>query len=489
MRLYIRFESRNCGWNDSGATLLMVAAALVFMLGMCALAIDLVTGYLARVQCQRAADAAALAGAKVFIDTGCTSTGGCVAGGPQEPLATQQAVSVAAQNPVMGIAPTASTISTSFSYPTPLDPQITVTVYRDSTHGDPVPTFFAKIFGINYMNVSAAATAEAYNPSGGGTPTGASCVKPFLVPNCDPNFPVPATDTVHGNAACPCGGQGLSNGDCAGNMGNGYVMSYYVYPVNSSASPGEIVHPGLCNWNGTYCTGGDIGAWWVLHSNASPSQWNTIAFGNANVLNMSAQEYETYITECAPETIACKSNLNSLTGAKVGPTVSGIETLINANGEGLGKGQDYMCSPTFLNPPSGSCPPQTGLTFPIIGGSNNPYNLAGQTFYGGPSDSIATVVVYDCPSSADTGCYNPSYSNAVQLSPGSNDVVTVEGFMQLFIQDVNGKGNGNNPTLVDSVVMNITGCGGASGSNGNGAPPPTAVGGGGSPIPIRLIHQ
>src|SRR5579875_318095 len=169
MRLSIRFESRNCGWNDRGATLLMVAAALVFMLGMCALAIDLVTGYLARVQCQRAADAAALAGAKVFIDTGCTSTGGC--GGSQEPLATQQAVSVAAQNPVMGLAPAASTVSTSFNYPTPLDPQITVTVYRDSAHGDPVPTFFAKIFGINYMNVSASATAEAYNPSGGGTPT------------------------------------------------------------------------------------------------------------------------------------------------------------------------------------------------------------------------------------------------------------------------------------------------------------------------------
>ncbi len=470
--------------TDSGATLLVIAAGLVFLLGMCALAIDLVAGYLARVQCQRAADAAALAGASQFLTSACTSTGGCSAGGPQEALAIQQADLVAAQNPVMGLPPTPSTLTITFHYPNPEEPQITVVVHRDSSAGDPLPTMFAKIFGISHMNISASATAEAYNPSGNGTPTGSGCVKPFLVPNCDPNFPVKSSDTVDGNLNCPCTGTGISNGDCANNLGSGYVMSYYVYPENSTATPGALVHPGVCSWNGTQCTGGDIGSEWVLHSNGTPSQWNTIAFGGVDVTSMSASQYRAYITQCAPETIACKSNLNSLTGAKVGPTNQGIEDLINAGGLGLNQGQDYLCSPTFPSPSGGYCdsPP-----FQITGGSANPYNLANQSFYGGPSDSIATVVVYDCPESGDTGCYDyPPYTNSVTLSSGSNDIVTVEGFMQLFIQDVEQNGGSD---LVKTVVMNVVGCGGTSTSNGSGGSVPPAVAPGGSPIPIRLIQQ
>ena len=477
-------KSNSQRWSDRGAMLLMVAGSLVLLLGISALSIDLVTGYLARVQCQRAADAAALAGASQFLTQACTSTGGCVPGGPQEVLATQQATAVAAQNPVMGLAPTSSTIGFVFTYPNSLEPQITVTIYRDATHQDPLPTMFAKIFGINYMNVSASATAEAYNPSGNGTPTAAGCVKPFLVPNCDPNFPVAINSPEaadHGNPSCACGGAGLANGDCAGNYGSNYIMSYYVYPVNSTTgTPGTLVHPGICSWDGTFCSGGDIGSEWVLHSSGTPSQWNTIAFGNANVTSMSANEYRDYITECAPQEIACQSTLNTLTGNKVGPTNQGIEALINAGGLGLGQGQDFMCSPTFAGG-SGYCPNEP---FPITPGSNNPYNMTG-TFYGGPSDSIATVVVYDCPFSSDTGCYDPTQPNGVTLSPGSNDLVTVEGFMQIFIQDVEQTG-GND--LVNTVVLNIAGCGGTSPSSGNGSVPP-AVAPGGSPIPIRLIHN
>src|SRR5574338_703386 len=98
--------------NDKGVTLLIVAASLVMMLGMCALSIDLVAGYLARVQCQRAADAAALAGAKAFASD-CT-TAGCTAGSTAQTLATQNAIAVAAQNLVMGLAPTSTTVDTAF---------------------------------------------------------------------------------------------------------------------------------------------------------------------------------------------------------------------------------------------------------------------------------------------------------------------------------------------------------------------------------------
>jgi Putative Flp pilus-assembly TadE/G-like len=446
--------------NEKGVTLLVVAAALVVMLGMCALAIDLVTGYLARVECQRAADAAALAGATQM--TNCTSSsGGCVAGGAQEALATQNAVTVAAQNPVMGLAPTSSTMATAFTYPTPEEPQITVTVYRDSTHGDALPTMFAKIFGINSMNISASSTAEAYNPSGGSHPIGVGCVKPFLVPNCDPNYPVSTGDPT-ANTNCPCNGAGLPNGDCAGGAKTGY-MSYYVYPAGT-ANAGQITHPGDCAWSGTRCSGGDIGAPWVLHDNAAPSQWYTIAFST-----QSGNAYRTYIAQCAPQSVACNGTLSTLNGKKVGPTDQGISDLIHASSDGLNEGQDFMCSPSWVAS-NGSCPTSPSSPFTIIGGTNNPYNMAGQQFTQSTaiSDSLSNVVLYD----------------GSALSPGGS-TVTVVGYMNLFIQQVVHSGNDD---VVSGVVTQIGGCGGAQPGPGV-QPPPVTGAGGGSFIPIRLIHQ
>src|SRR5438270_11485731 len=70
--------------KERGSTLLLAAFALVILLGMGALAIDVATLYVARTEAQRAADAAALAGAKVFVDAGCSNDGtGCDGSQPQ----------------------------------------------------------------------------------------------------------------------------------------------------------------------------------------------------------------------------------------------------------------------------------------------------------------------------------------------------------------------------------------------------------------------
>ena len=454
--------------NDKGVTLLIVAASLVVILGMCALGIDLVAGYLARVQCQRAADAAALAGARAFVASACTSTGGCVAGGPQETPATRNAISAAAQNPVMGLAPTASTISIAFSYPDPSEP-----VYRDSTHTDPLPTTFAKIFGINSMNVSASATAEAYNGQ-----IGAGCVKPFLVPNCDPNFPVNANDYPDmANTYCHCGGGGVTQGDCPSgytySATTPYVMSYYVYPIGSSQQ-GHLVHPGDCNWDGARCTNGDIGAPWVLHNNLNatvPSQWYTIAF-----TTQSGEAYSTYISQCAPEWVACGTTLDTLNGKKVGPTNKGIEDLIHANGQGLNQGQDYMCSPSYDWPIgsgnycSSSTSTSTGQTyppFPIYGGANNTIGYVNTQFdmTMATSDSDVSVVLYD----------------GQPLSSGGGSVV-VQGYMSLFIQYV------DHQNVTDNVYAVVTQIGACGGGTSGPSTSTTATSNGGSFIPIRLIR-
>lgn len=458
--------------NENGATLLLVAAGLVFLLGMCALAIDLVTGYLARVQCQRAADAAALAGAKVLANSCAMISGGCVAGGAQEALATQAAVAISGQNPVMGLAPIASTIGTVFTYPSSTEPQITVTVYRDSNHKDALPTLFAKMFGIDTMNISAKATAEAYNPAGSSQQITVGCIKPFLVPNCDPNFPVLTSD-ARGNSNCVCGGQGVTQGDCPTGFGSNYEMSYYVYPPGT-ANAGKVVNPGdyipnSCTTTG--CTGGVRGAPWYLHNNLNnpvPSQWYTIAFST-----QSGQSYKNYIQQCAPQTIACNGSLSTLNGKKVGPTDQGVDSLIGANNDGFSQGQDYLCSPhPWAGAPSG-CPatmPPAIQGFQILGGANNPYGYANKTFssLSGQSDGVTSVVLYD---------------GSVISSGGST--VTVQGYMQLFIQ---GADHQNNTDDVYGTVMSVSGCGGGGSTGGGGTPPPVTSTGG-SFVPIRLIQQ
>src|ERR1700688_29981 len=111
--------------RESGATLYLVAVATMFvLLGIAGLAIDLVSYYTVRGEAQRAAEAAALAGASVFLSQGCTTgSGGCTAGGAQEAPATTQATSVAAQNSVGGQVPSSSSVDVTFSYPNKEEPQ------------------------------------------------------------------------------------------------------------------------------------------------------------------------------------------------------------------------------------------------------------------------------------------------------------------------------------------------------------------------------
>lgn len=284
--------------SESGVTLYIVAGAMVLLLAVSALAIDLVSLYVARSEAQRAADAGALAGAYVFYTQGCTTgVGGCVAGGAQETPATTAAVNVASQNMVGGQAPSASSVTTAFSYPNAEEPEISVTVHRDAASGNAMPTFFAKILGVSTVDVSATATAEAFNPSGGSTATAVGCIKPFLVPNCDSTHPVLQSNA---EANTNCGGTGKGDGAtilCPPGIAGTCYPSYFFDPNNKYS----IVNPGTYN-SASPNTGGVIGAEWQLHSDAAPSQWYLIGFtGN------SGAQLRQYIETCAPTVIACSS--------------------------------------------------------------------------------------------------------------------------------------------------------------------------------------
>src|ERR1041384_5771706 len=147
-------------YRQRGQTIILVAVSLGSLLAMAALAIDVVTLYVARGEMQRAADAAALAGAKAFVDSGVTTE-------PTNPtrqtlgqtMGTAVVSSILAQNKVSGRAPVLVGGAPAFDFTRPGNPQITLTLQRTD-----LPTFFARIWGSRLSTVSATAIAEAYNP-------------------------------------------------------------------------------------------------------------------------------------------------------------------------------------------------------------------------------------------------------------------------------------------------------------------------------------
>ncbi len=450
--------------DDRGATLVFVALALITLLSVMALAIDLGILYVARSQAQRAADAAALAGADVFYTEGCVSgASGCVAGGSQESLAAAQAINAASQNTVAGQSasincpeyadPSLASTSCpgiSFAYPSADEPQITVTVERSG-----IPTIFAQVFGASAGRVSATASAEAYSPEGGAANSTPACVAPFLVPNCDPNQSNPQ------NTVCP-------NSSPAG------------YFANPNVSPVTLDYS-------------SIGTQWDLHfgsagasDSAAPSEWYLVAIWPSG--NPSAAEEEAAIQECIP--VTCGESLPAIPGKKVGPTDTGVEDRIDASGPStgcpnncnFGQGQDTITAESGQSP-----------GYQIYAGSNNPLVTAGDVTAGSAigtqqSPSVVTVAMYD---GAVCGTVEPdgtveSTSNSDCIGPGGGNV-TVVGWMSLFLE---GYYHGATYDGVQSMILSITPCGSGTLNGGSGG---TLAGDlnspGATPIPIRLIQH
>jgi Flp pilus assembly protein TadG len=397
------------GWNrERGASLVLVGVAIVVLLSVLALASDLGILYVARNEAQRAADSAALAGAYTFASSGCMTTGGCAANGAQEAVARQQAIAVGGQNFILGEAASIQNADVSFSYPAPLEPQITVTVSRTAQRQNAVPTVFAKLFSVFQSDVSATATAEAY--SGGVANT---CAMPFLHagtlnPTCgaadDPGTNGPAGQFLQQDA-----------------QGNWQIKTPGLYPSGIYGEP----------WTLHFATSGSPGS----AGSAVPSHWYMLALSESN----SKSDVRTYISECYPKTIACGDMLSPDPGNAVGPVSQGVIERIHASGQGMGEGQDTVDT-------------STGPPFPIKDASGNTIN--------GVSRSIVTV---------------PIYAGA-PLQPGATNRVEVIGFMELFIQDVEKSGNA---LVVNSAILNVTGC------NANGESGGTSTG---IPIAVRLIR-
>jgi len=258
--------------NESGYVLVVVAALLVVLIGFTALATDIGLLYSARTQSQRAADAAALAGAYTFIVNPLA---------PQPGTAANAAVRTAVGNTVMGqsIAPGEVSVNVDVD-----DQLVTVDIARSEQ------AFFARIFNIASTNVGVRAMAEA-----GLSATVGRCVKPWFIPNT-----IAAPPGVGACAAC----------------NNGQVLIDPAQP--NRPSPYVLGNPALLGQPFTVKPKQGQGGGAI-----APGQYYLI-----EVLGSGADPYREAIAQCSPIQYQCFDSYPVEPGSKTGPTRQGVLDLI-----------------------------------------------------------------------------------------------------------------------------------------------------------------
>lgn len=440
--------------RERGQTIVLVAVSIVSLLAMAALAIDVVTLYVARTEIQRAADAAALAGAKAMADSGITTLPTSPTVDPAfsatpnvQTLAQSMAnaaiaaVLAAPNNQVAGIALSPGSPTFNFGTSTPSapinNPHVTVSLQRTG-----LPTFFAHIWGRTAATVTASATAEAYNPANTAnfTPITPKGVKPWLVANRDPTqgsntkFVDPVTGDIEPGAV-----NNLANSafwlvaDCQFNRHRCNVL-IDTPPIAGSTqfpkTPNVEYLPALVTSNtANVCHSSCGGSGSDYENSIQCADMNAYTFPTCGGGGTNAQWDMTD-----------RINPNGPPGSD---TADAVQCLIHATSPGLDQGQDSL---TWTSWPSGPMQITPAAGTPLMS----------------TSSSIVTIPIID----VDT-------PNAFNVPPGS---VTIIGFLQAFVTYFDGSNN------IQIKVMNVVGCS----QTPNGAP--AIIGGNtSSPIPVRLI--
>jgi Flp pilus assembly protein TadG len=167
----MRNQLKHVARDEQGMSLVFVTCGLMAMLSATTLAIDIGMFMNARSQAQNAADAGALAGAVALAFNSYTDRS------PSGP-AVQSAINTSVANRVAGDLVSVTPADVTF----PNDPagqptRVAVTVFRTAERKNSIPTLMGSFFGVQRVDVSASATAEA-------TPANAmTCVKPFMIPD------------------------------------------------------------------------------------------------------------------------------------------------------------------------------------------------------------------------------------------------------------------------------------------------------------------
>lgn len=282
--------------NERGATIVFVALAITALLSIVALAIDIGMLFSARSEAQRVADAAALAGA------------GSLIGEPNNAdRARRWAKEYGGFNDIRGDAAVVLDEDVDVDL---ARARVTVTARRVASRESAVPTWFARVFGVDAVDVSARATAEA-------TPTGrAVCVKPFTL--MDPFKDVDGDGVFEpddGDTYDPSThgyGSSWRNPGMPGDDGQGYLNDRGRQVVIKGGGPGSLTSGTGPGWYEPWdveqtgdgvCSGGPGG------TGASCYRWA--------------------VENCHPAVVEVGKEYWVADGAMSGPTETGIKNMIN----------------------------------------------------------------------------------------------------------------------------------------------------------------
>ncbi len=278
---------RHASSDERGVALFIAAGSMVALTSAVALAVDVGMLYTARTEAQRTADGAALAGAGALIE----SPGNAA-------LATQLAMQFAGLNKVNGDA--AVVLAEDVQVDTD-ENLVTVQVLRTEDRGTAIPTFFARIFGVNSVNVGVWATAEA------AVAGGINCPLPVAVPD----------------RWYEAGGAGNDPETFDPDRGDYYTPWFtgtYEDPVYNEAYTGYAQS--------------DIGAPFVLTSNRPNSGLNVSWYYPWRPPeNSGADDFRDGVRECADPSQAyyVGMEVDAEPGNMSGPTMQGFQDLIDSD--------------------------------------------------------------------------------------------------------------------------------------------------------------
>ncbi|MFY9611138.1 MAG: pilus assembly protein TadG-related protein, partial [Blastocatellia bacterium] len=272
--------------NEQGYTLVIIAAVIVVFLGFTALSVDMGILYSARASAQRAADAAALAGAFVFITRSDLTETTPI---KQSDVIKENAVKTAATNKMLGAT---VTITPADVFVDTANRRVTVTVTQNQ------PTLFARVLGENAANIRATAIAEA-----AASATGDRCPKPWFIPN------TVLSPRNGSNALCDA---------CAASP------SEVIIDMNPSSADYRKPSQYYKDW----LVANTSRQFAIKPQNPSgaiaPGQFFAIRLGDSQ----GGFDYRTNIATCPATPIYCAEDYPSEPGDKVGPTRQGTCQLI-----------------------------------------------------------------------------------------------------------------------------------------------------------------
>ena len=460
--------------------MLLVALAMFAIIGMAALSIDIITLYLAREQAQRSADQAALAAARVISISGMTGDPGnissswqAICGGADKP-ASLAAIAVATQSEGGGTPASPPVVTYSAGGVSQSDcsqvtgafgvnPLVTVKITRAS-----LPTFFSRIWGNTGSSVSATATAEAFNPSasdintdGGATgvviPVQPSCVKPLMVPNQNP-----INSTCTGGGTCPpfvsltdgtIQNPGIQPASPSGVIGESFTLVADCGSSAGSCKLAELPTP-QPRANGVLEPAPSLD---YVPGAAPPSSVavpSCAAAGNGN-----NAQFEPAVAGCDQSTVyQC-----------------GVQTSLAANPNQVDLGESPARPPPGDTANALACLMTNSTTLPISGQDSLDTTAYPYKIIAGSANPLGAGVNGSTITSSNSIISLPIYDPATTIvDNGGTTNVTIVGFLQVFVKDINPDGS------LQVTVLNVAGCGNNNTST-SGAVTGT------SPVPVRLV--